>query len=75
MNETERKKILKMIQKKMAEDEYEKSQYKRVFIQRLFYTNEDLKNFIKEIKRITKDKNIKEINCSFEVIYKEKMKI
>lgn len=75
MTETERKKILKMIQKKMAEDEYEKSKYKRVFIQRLFYTNDDLKNFIKEIKRITKDKNIKEINFSFEFIYKEKMKI
>lgn len=75
MTETERKKILKIIQKKMAEDEYEKSKYKRVFIQRLFYTNDDLKNFIKEIKRITKDKNIKEINFSFELIYKEKMKI
>ena len=61
-----------MIQKKITEDEYEKSKYKRVFIQRLFYTNDDLKNFIKEIKRITKDKNIKEINFSFELIYKKK---
>lgn len=63
-----------MIQKKITEDEYEKSKYKRVFIQRLFYTNDDLKNFIKEIKRITKDKNIKEINFSFELIYKKKWK-
>jgi len=72
MTELERRDILKAITKKMAEDEYEKTEFSRVLIQRQIFKTEDLKIFIKELKRETKNRNIKKINCSFEVIYKEK---